>query len=562
MFSLKVFPTQGWFRHRLKPFSALIGASVVMGLVSGLGTVYLLSLINQALVGEAGLAGGLLLAFAGLCAVTLLTRAGSDIATNLIGQKLVAEVRTWLGRKILSAPVEALERYKAHKILPVLTHDVDMISDAAFMATPLAISLVIVTGCFAYLAWLSWPLFLIVLVVLGVGMWIQFHARLIGIKGFEAARGCEDDLHRAYRTISEGAKELKVSRSRRRKVLQDEIAAPIAAIRAINARAINIFVVANAFGSALFFMVIALALIWHGLQPMELQVLSGFVLVLLFLKGPVDQLMNMLPTIGKAQIALRWVADLSTYLATSEPDVWDDDVDAASRASDRDASARIELDRVTYAFPAPEGAKSFALGPIDLTFQPGKITFIVGDNGSGKTTLIKLLLGLYAPQEGAIVVNGKAVTAATRDDYRQMFSIVLSDFHLFETVQTPSRLVQAEILSYLEKLELSDKVSVAGDRFTTTDLSTGQRKRLALIHVWLEERPVIVFDEWAADQDPTFRRVFYEELLPDLKRQGKTLIVISHDDRYFGIADRIVRLRAGQVVTDEPVARVALGEQA
>lgn len=367
MFSLKVFPTQGWFRHRLKPFSALIGASVVMGLVSGLGTVYLLSLINQALVGEAGLAGGLLLAFAGLCAVTLLTRAGSDIATNLIGQKLVAEVRTWLGRKILSAPVEALERYKAHKILPVLTHD---------------------------------------------------------------------------------------------------------------------------------------------------------------------------------------------------PDVWDDDVDAASRASDRDASARIELDRVTYAFPAPEGAKSFALGPIDLTFQPGKITFIVGDNGSGKTTLIKLLLGLYAPQEGAIVVNGKAVTAATRDDYRQMFSIVLSDFHLFETVQTPLRLVQAEILSYLEKLELSDKVSVAGDRFTTTDLSTGQRKRLALIHVWLEERPVIVFDEWAADQDPTFRRVFYEELLPDLKRQGKTLIVISHDDRYFGIADRIVRLRAGQVVTDEPVARVALGEQA
>lgn len=107
---------------------------------------------------------------------------------------------------------------------------------------------------------------------------------------------------------------------------------------------------------------------------------------------------------------------------------------------------------------------------------------------------------------------------------------------------------------YLKRLEIAHKVSIRDGSFTTTDLSTGQRKRLALINAWLEERPVLVFDEWAADQDPTFRRIFYTELLPELKRLGKTIIVISHDDRYFDVADRLVRMAAGKVVVEACVA--------
>ncbi|MBH9340157.1 cyclic peptide transporter, partial [Pseudomonas aeruginosa] len=107
---------------------------------------------------------------------------------------------------------------------------------------------------------------------------------------------------------------------------------------------------------------------------------------------------------------------------------------------------------------------------------------------------------------------------------------------------------------YQQRRELAPTGSGRDGNFSTPDLSTGQRKRLALINAWLEERPVLVFDEWAADQDPAFRRVFYTELLPDLKRQGKTIIVISHDDRYFEMADQLIRLSAGKVVKETETA--------
>ncbi len=110
---------------------------------------------------------------------------------------------------------------------------------------------------------------------------------------------------------------------------------------------------------------------------------------------------------------------------------------------------------------------------------------------------------------------------------------------------------------YLERLEIAHKVSIRDGAFSTTDLSTGQRKRLALLNAWLEERPVLVFDEWAADQDPVFRRVFYTELLPELKALGKTIIVISHDDRYFAIADQLIRMQAGRVVSEKVPAAFA-----
>jgi len=197
------------------------------------------------------------------------------------------------------------------------------------------------------------------------------------------------------------------------------------------------------------------------------------------------------------------------------------------------------------------GSEPFHLGPIDLNIAQGDIVFIVGENGSGKTTLIKLLLGLYPPQAGEILLNGNAVSDPERDDYRQLFTTVFADYYLFDDlVQGSAAQSLDSATKYLERLEIAHKVSVKDGVFSTTDLSTGQRKRLALVNAWLEERPVLVFDEWAADQDPAFRRIFYTELLPDLKRLGKTIIVISHDDRYFDIADQLVRLRAGQVVRE------------
>ncbi|SDM20561.1 putative ATP-binding cassette transporter [Franzmannia pantelleriensis] len=74
---------------------------------------------------------------------------------------------------------------------------------------------------------------------------------------------------------------------------------------------------------------------------------------------------------------------------------------------------------------------------------------------------------------------------------------------------------------------------------------------------YLEDRPFLVFDEWAADQDPLFKEVFYREVLPELKRMGKAVLVISHDDRYFPLADRLVRLESGKLRLAEPSASEA-----
>jgi putative ATP-binding cassette transporter len=543
-------------RRLLKPFLPWMVLSAVTGIGAGMATVSLLATINKVLNTPGGLAGGLLLTFVSLCAVALLGRVVSDVSTNLVGQRLVSQVRKSLAQKILSAPIDALERYRTHRLMPVLSQDVDMISDVAFALSETLIALAIALGCLAYLAVLSPPLFGILLVALVAGASIQVMAQSRGVAGFWKARDYEEQLHKAYRGISEGAKELRMHRARRALVFGSQIERIVDNIRTVNSRAINTYVVATAFGSALFFLLIALILGWAAFRDTDPVVLSGFVLVLLFLKGPMDQIAGALPGVGRAKVAFQRIADLSTRFASPEPHLHLDRAPSDVRLGDA-----IEMRGVRYAFEAAEGSDAFVLGPIDLRLHKGELVFVVGDNGSGKTTMIKLLLGLYAPQGGEILVDGKVVAPEGRDDYRQLFTTVFSDFYLFEDLVADAPggaatgLPEAA-LPYLERLEIAHKVSVKDGSFTTTDLSTGQRKRLALVHAYLEGRPVLVFDEWAADQDPTFRHLFYTELLPELRAKGHLLVVISHDDRYFHLADRVITMRAGRIAEDR--ARVQL----
>lgn len=222
----------------------------------------------------------------------------------------------------------------------------------------------------------------------------------------------------------------------------------------------------------------------------------------------------------------------------------------------------LAIDGVKHRYYHERSNEVFELGPIDLAFRPGEVTFIVGGNGSGKTTQAKLLVGLYPPEVGLIVLNEERVDDSNRDEYRQQFSAIFSDFHLFDSLLED---LDARPDDYgnelLEKLHLHHKVQLRDGAFTTRSLSQGQRKRLALVAACLEQRPVLVFDEWAADQDPGFKEVFYHQILGELRAQGKLVIVISHDDRYFHVADRIVRLENGQVLAEsaaKPISKPRL----
>ncbi|MCA0157310.1 ATP-binding cassette domain-containing protein, partial [Tsukamurella sp. M9C] len=184
-----------------------------------------------------------------------------------------------------------------------------------------------------------------------------------------------------------------------------------------------------------------------------------------------------------------------------------------------------------------------------LTLRPGEVTFVVGGNGSGKSTLAKLICGLYAPRIGEIRAGGEPIGPQNLEWFRQHTTAVFSDFHLFDDyLGLAADDLDDRVRGLLHDLELAHAVTVQDGKLSTLALSTGQRKRLALLTALLEDRPVYLFDEWAADQDPRFRAVFYDRIIADLKARGKTVVVITHDDRYFDRADQLVKLDFGQVV--------------
>lgn len=524
---------------------------MILGALGGLSVAGLLALVNRGLHAT-GEGDAMLFGFIGLCLLVLIGSIGSDIGSNVVGQRLIATLRKALAAKILSAPIEALERYRSHRLIPVLTHDIDTISDFAFVFSSFVVSLTVTLGCLIYLAILSPPLFAVVLLAVVVGVAAQAWAQVLGVNGFHEARESEDRLQKQYRAISEGAKELRINRERRQRIFAGQLRRTIDEICSQQIRAISLYVTARAFGTALFFVVIGLCLALRQLVWTEIDAaaMSGFVLVLLYMRGPVDLVIAALPAIGRSIVAFRRVADLSERFSTPEPGLLSVLESSEPVEAPNSGFRTIALRDARYAFPAVGAAPPFVLGPLDLTIAAGETVFIVGENGSGKTTLIKLLLALYEPEQGTLLRDDEPVQPQDRDEYRQLFTTIFSDYYLFEDLVGPQAIVPAEAERYLERLEVAHKVEIRDGALTTTDLSTGQRKRLALLNAWIEGRPILVFDEWAADQDPTFRRIFYRELLPDLKRLGKTIVVISHDDRYFDAADRIIRISGGRILSE------------
>ncbi|NEI72152.1 cyclic peptide export ABC transporter [Rhizobium lusitanum] len=540
----------------LRPFWPVVVFATVVGILGGLATAWLLATINAGLHDGDTISFSLLARFAGLCVLSVAGTAISGAINSIFGQRIIAALRKDISARILRAPIAALEAHRSWRLMSVLTGDVDTVSAFTFNFSGYAIALAITIGSFAYLLSLSTVVFLLAVVSLALGIVINMISQRAWIRDYQEVRVAQDELHKQYRAITDGAKELKISRPRRERVFGVLLSGAADRIAALKSRAMRLHWIADAAGSAVFFVMIGLLLACRKQLGIDNAVISGAVIVLLYVKGPVEQIAGALPVFDQARISFARIAALSAELDQHEPNI--------PLLADTGGNApipaiqSIELRGVTYAFSARDDIAPFILGPIDFTIHAGELLFIVGENGSGKTTLIKLLLGLYMPQQGSLLHDGIVVMPEDRDRYRQLFSTIFSDYYLFDDLVYGA--LPEEAGPHLQRLGIAHKVRLQDDHFTTTDLSTGQRKRLALVQAWLERRPVIVTDEWAADQDPDFRRVFYEELLPELKAQGRTLIVISHDDRYFHVADRIVRMENGRIVEDDRVQRPRLVE--
>jgi putative ATP-binding cassette transporter len=258
----------------------------------------------------------------------------------------------------------------------------------------------------------------------------------------------------------------------------------------------------------------------------------------------VEAISRAMPMLSKATLALENIDNLETNLVRATRDRTELVLDPPT------SFEQISLERVVYTHRGPDNAPVFTLGPCDLTLKAGETVFLVGGNGSGKSTLVRVLTHLYETEAGAIIWDGQLVRESNVSRYRNLFSAVYADFHLFDRLYGMDDVDPERVRGLLADVGLGDKTGYEDGKFTTLDLSTGQRKRLALVVALTEDRPIFVLDELSADQDPGFRRRYYEEFLPALKAQGKTLIVVSHDERYFHLADHVVTMEDGRFVQE------------
>jgi len=449
-----------------------------------------------------------------------------------------------LSRQILSAPLRRLEELGPHRLFATLTQDIPSIGHSLTNIPILSLHISIVVGCLIYLGWLSWPIFLGVIGFMIVGTLSYQIPLRRAMRSQIVIRDEWDKLFKHFQALTSGAKELKLHHDRREGFLTKALYPTGVSLRRHAMIGHLNFAGADSWGQSLFFILIGLILLTaHNLSGVNAQTLIGYTLVILYMMTPLQMILNIIPSFANASVSMQKVQQLG--LTVNESDVSEE----ITRQLKAGASWKsLELVGVTHTYHREGEPGGFLLGPIDLTLEPGELLFITGGNGSGKTTLAKLLLSLYIPEEGEIYLDGKVVTDETREKYRQLFSVVFSDFYLFESLfGLDSIYLDANARKYLVQLQLDQKVKVEDGALSTVDLSQGQRKRLALLTAYLEDRPIYLFDEWAADQDPIFKEIFYHQLLPELKAKGKALIVISHDDRYYHVADRVIKLDYGKL---------------
>jgi putative ATP-binding cassette transporter len=472
------------------------------------------------------------------------TRIVSEVLLTHLGQGTIFTLHMHLSRQILATSLRHLEALGAYRLLATLTDDVEAIADAFIWFPVLCINSAMVVGCLAYMGWLSWSLLLVVLGIMALGVMSYRMPQRRAVRSLWLAREENDRLYHHFRAQTEGVKELKLHRARRQAFLSHVLQATATAFRHHTVVGMAIYAVARSWGHLLFYVVIGLLLFaLPVLSDPAPQTITGYTLALLYMMTPVASILNALPDMGRANVALKKVEALGLSLAAHATEE-DESTPFAAPVSSWE---RLEVLGVTYTYYREKEDRSFILGPVDLTFYPGELIFLIGGNGSGKTTLAKLLVGLYVPEAGEMRLHGQPVTDANRESYRQHFSVVFSDFYLFESLLgLDTAKLDAQARDYLIQLQLNHKVQVEDGRLSTLDLSQGQRKRLALLTAYLEDRSFYVFDEWAADQDPLFKQLFYLQLLPELKARGKTVLVITHDDQYFHLADRCLKMEEGQ----------------
>ena len=523
---------------------------VSSSLVSGLSRGILLATFNGAAVagGTGRVDTGLIATFAAAMLIYLATNFDSGRQSVRVVRSVIQRLRLRLCRQLMLAPLRFVEMQGPGRIYTQLGWDIEQVANASLTFITSFRSAVILAFALIYLAWLSVPGFGVALlaIVFSAGAYLWQNRVAVGI--VKEARAKEDVFYDAMHDLLHGFKELKLSGAQ-----QGDLSAHLETVsedsRVLNVRAADLTVKSLLTSDTFTFGLIAiLVFALPPLFPNSSASVFQFLSTVLFTLGPAEQLIGSIPSLTRARIAFEKIEQLEKGLRASVSAHEDRSVETAPMTFER-----IALKGVHYRFDGATPEERFELGPIDLALTKGETLFICGGNGAGKTTLLKLLTGLYQPTEGKVLVDGKEVGTSDYQRYREMFGAVFGDFYLFRRpygLPDPDPLFVEELLTILQ---IGEKTRFQDGMFTTVNLSSGQRKRLAYAVSRLRDRQIYDFDEFAADQDPGFRHYFYSELLPQLKRQGKTVVAVTHDERWFEAGDRLVKLDYGTIAAEGTV---------
>jgi len=517
----------------------------IMAVASGLANAFILAIINQSaeMASNEDVSFYYLGVFVVVFAIFYTTKKRALIYSANHIESVVRDIKIRISDKIRHAELSTMDKFeqKNSQIYNTLVQDTSLLAYVGSIMVDSAASSIMLLFALGYMFFISPIAFAITFIVIGFGSYYYLSLNTYVLKKSHEATKVEHNLLDSLIGMLSGFNEIKINRLKSDRVFAGH--SDIAQDLRDKKTEISLdYVSITMFFQVLLYLLLALVLfVLPHLDMVDSAVIIKIIASLLFIMSPLEKIIDSIPIISKADVAIVNIQKLEKQLDSNEIIVKNYELDPIKKFD------TIELNSIEFNYYDKQGEKSFGVGAIDLKINSGDIIFIVGGNGSGKSTLIKLLLGLYFPHKGSISCDNKEIVDQNYAQYRDLFSIVLTDFHLFDKLYGVQEDNSSKVNKLLEKMGLSSKTAFVDGAFTNLDLSTGQRKRVALINSILEDKQIYVFDEWASDQDPEFREYFYNTLLKELKAQGKTIIAVTHDDKYFGIADKIYKLTYGKL---------------
>lgn len=515
---------------------------VSMSLISGCSYTFVTFIVNTVLAFENKANVYMIYYFFASLMLYVITLKFVKMQLITVTNNYIYSKRMEIVEKLLKAQYENIEKMGKENIYTCINNDTETVSSSIGIIVSGMTSMVIIICCLIYLALADIKILLLSAIASCFIFLIIMVISKSSKEHWEQCRSSQNAFFKHIEDLLYGLKELHLKSEKRRDFNKD-LGESCIAYKNIRTRAELVFAYIAFANEILAFSFIAglIFVLPSAFPQFQLSTIREFIIIFIMLKGHYDIVLNAIPKLSQVKVSWRRINQLIYDVSILKTNVDKENIDR-----NKDIEISIQLSGVEYGYKNDEN-NSFTVGPIDCEFKSGEITFITGGNGSGKSTLAKLITGLYVPDKGKILVNGQKASMRELSEY---FSAIFSDYYLFSKLYGINQEQKSDEMNrYLNLLKIDSKISVKNGEFSTIRLSTGQRKRLALLLSYLEDSPVYLFDEWAADQDPEFRKYFYLTLLPQMRAKGKCIIAITHDDRYFSSADKVIKMEMGNIVS-------------